>query len=501
MTSNLTISAAIRAKALPHFKLQNILLVVSTFCIASVFYVTRAKEDASFSSETAFENGSSSGQPYNAPAATNGTFGVQATQTVGDVVTKALTFYGLLNTAQKASLQLTYSNSLARKWSNLPCGTSCRNGLQLGTNLTAVQYAAATELIKTALGTGTNEGADEYRKLNLAEAYLHANGGGNSYDSTLRWIAFLNPPTATGAWMLQVGGHHYAANIAFNNGHVIGATPFFTALEPKTFTYNSVAYDPLGQERDAFRVLFGSLSAAQLTAAQSSSSFSDCVMVPGESNGGTATFPAATQGQSVGSLTAAQQNLVIAVLQTYVGDIDAATAAYMLNNYTTDLASTYILFRGSGTVGTPSTFLTTQGDYMRIAGPNVWIEFSCQRGIVIQGQIHYHSIWRDRSHDYGVDLTGASIDEAVVSTENTSVSPKQLTVFPNPVASSFNLNLPEGVSNGEINLIDAAGKTVYSVEQFDGTNVTIDMNSFPQGHYFLTVKDRTHYYTSKIVKL
>jgi hypothetical protein len=57
------------------------------------------------------------------------------------------------------------------------------------------------------------------------------------------------------------------------------------------------------------------------------------------------------------------------------------------------LDETYIAFSGS-------TALATKNDYVRIDGPNVWIEFTVQGGIVMSG-VHYHSIWRDHTRDYG----------------------------------------------------------------------------------------------------
>ncbi|MEY4576379.1 MAG: hypothetical protein RL701_1082, partial [Pseudomonadota bacterium] len=42
--------------------------------------------------------------------------------------------------------------------------------------------------------------------------------------------------------------------------------------------------------------------------------------------------------------------------------------------------------------------------YMRIDGPRAWIEVSCQAGVVIQGQTHYHTIFRDKTYDYGGTL-------------------------------------------------------------------------------------------------
>ena len=47
----------------------------------------------------------------------------------------------------------------------------------------------------------------------------------------------------------------------------------------------------------------------------------------------------------------------------------------------------------------PSADLDDRGDYVRIDGPHVWIEFACQ------GSDHYHTIWRDRATDYGAEFS------------------------------------------------------------------------------------------------
>ncbi|WP_461105034.1 DUF3500 domain-containing protein [Spirosoma koreense] len=45
--------------------------------------------------------------------------------------------------------------------------------------------------------------------------------------------------------------------------------------------------------------------------------------------------------------------------------------------------------------------MITANDYFRIDGPRVWIEYSTQGGIVIRTPPHPHSVWRDRTGDYG----------------------------------------------------------------------------------------------------
>lgn len=487
-TTYMVVSKAVTSQ---RFNLHNILLAFSAAAIAGMFIFSSNGSDVSQ------EN------PDQAPAVITTTLkkgGQGNEKSVDNIVEDAQTFYNMLSSSQQTTLQQDYTTTLARKWSNLPCGTSCRNGLQLGTDLTSEQYAAAMQVIKDALSTTSNEGYDEFYQMNKAEAYLHANGGGSGYDSTLRWISFLNAPSATGPWMLQFGGHHFAANIAFNEGHVIGATPYFMGLEPKTFTYESVYYDPLGDEQTAMSNALAALSSSQLSTALLSQSFSDIVMSPGETNGGTSTFPAVALGQPVSSLTTDQKALIMDVVELYTGDMDDATAAYMYALYEDEIDQTYIAYHGSGSSGSASSFLVAQGDYFRLSGPHLWIEFSCQGGVIISNQIHYHTIWRDRVHDYGVDLTGDAIDgDGTTGIAENSKSVK-ISVHPNPAADNVTAKLPESVTNATIVITDLQGRTVRTVSNFSGSKVQLDTDYLAKGSYVLKITDKTHKYSSKFSK-
>ena len=336
-----------------------------------------------------------------------------------DVVTKALAFKATLTTAQQATLQQTYTASLARKWSNLPCGANCRNGIQFST-LTSAQLTAALAVIQAAMGTVPNEGSDEFNQIRLADDYLAANGGGSGYGSGIYFISFLNTPTTTGAWMLQFGGHHYAANISYNNGHVVATTPHFYGLEPLSFITNGTTYAPLMTEHDNMTNMLASLSTTQLATAKLSQTFSDLTLVPGETNGGSGTFPATKVGIAVSTLSAAQQLLVLEAMKPWVKDMDDTVATNLLTIYQNELSGTYIAYTGNGTSGDAGTFLNANTNYARIDGPGVWIEFVCQSGVVFRNQIHYHTIWRDHLRDYGADLSlTTALDNTTAVTSKT----------------------------------------------------------------------------------
>ncbi len=321
----------------------------------------------------------------------------RSVSTVADVVAKAVAFKATLTSAQITTLEKTFTNALAQNWSNLPCGAMCRNGIQFG-NLSAVQLAAAKEVIAAASGTTVNEGYDEFLQINLADSVLQTVGG-SGYGKGIYFISFLNTPTATGAWMLQFGGHHYAANIAFNGGQVVGASPTFEGVEPKLYRVASGAYyAPMNQERAGMQVMLASLSTAHLATAKLSTSFSDVLLGPGKDG----QFPATKVGIKVSTLTTLQQTNVLNAMLPWIKDVDDASSATLQGIYQNDLANTYISYatNTSAVAGDSSTFLTANTDYVRIDGPNVWIEFVCQNGVVFSG-VHYHTIYRDHNRDYG----------------------------------------------------------------------------------------------------
>jgi len=317
---------------------------------------------------------------------------------VEKIVCLANSFLATLTSTQQSSVAITLNLTNAKRWSNLPCALSCRNGL-LFSSLSTAQQTAALALIQAASGTATNNGYEEFQTIRAADDYLGTKQSG--YGSGNYVIAFLGTPSTTGKWMLQFGGHHYAQNITYDNGQITSITPMHEAVEPNgSFTVNSTTYSsPLSSELTAVREMLASFSSSELSSAKISSTFSDCLMVPGST---TNTFPSTKQGIQVGTLSSSVQAKVLAVIAEWVNDADPTTAASYLTTYQNELASTYVTYssNANGTSGNASSFFTANTDYVRVDGPSVWIEFVCQNGVVISGQIHYHTVFRDHVRDY-----------------------------------------------------------------------------------------------------
>ena len=312
------------------------------------------------------------------------------------VVCLAEAFEATLTSTQLATLQLSYTLANVEHWSNLPLGIIGRNGLQFST-LSSTQLTAALELAQAAL---SERGYTRLQHIRGADDILNAANSGMEWGSGNYFIAFYGTPSTTSPWMLQINGHHFALNHTFN-GTDTSATPYFLGVEPVVY--------PVGQ--DLFLAMDGPQKAAYgLTqsvygnsSALLSGTFDDVVMGV---NGSTAidtnypqTYPTSGRGVLYSALTQDEQRQVREMIEAWVNDIDPSTAQALLRVYEdpTALASTYVGYAGDGT-------LAVQGDYIRVDGPRVWIEFVVQNGIAWPSSYHFHTIWRDKTADYGGDF-------------------------------------------------------------------------------------------------
>ena len=270
-------------------------------------------------------------------------------------------------------------------WSNFPAGAfTGRQGVQLG-DLTAEQRTAALAVVASLL---SEQGYIQVLGILAADDYLGANdggGGGANFGSDNYTLALYGAPSSDSAWTMQFGGHHLAVHVTVGGG-TISASPFFTGVEPLTFTQDGVEYSPMVAEQDAVFGLLDSLDDTQLAAAKLSGIYDDLAAGPGVDND----YPA-SEGILYGDLTADQQALVRTIIGLWVGDADESIAQPLIGAYESQLAATRIAWAGS-------TDRDTLDSYLRIDGPRVWIEYINTKG---QGAVHCHTVYRDKTIDYG----------------------------------------------------------------------------------------------------
>ncbi|MGI5460150.1 DUF3500 domain-containing protein [Streptomyces sp. CA-249302] len=319
------------------------------------------------------------------------TTATSASSSVSDVVDAANTFLDTLDDDQQSEVLLDFTEANATAWSNLPCGSTCRVGIEFST-LSDTQLTAAKAVVEAATGTGSGTGYDQVSQILAADDYLGETASG--YGSGNYYLAFLGTPSTSGTWQLHFGGHHLAVNLTYKDGEVEGTTPYFVGVEPTSWTEDGTSYEPLAAQSDAMQSMLSSLSTSELSEAKLSESFSDVLLGPGDDGD----FPTTKEGLAVSELTSAQQKLVLAAIAPWVEVADDTTAESVLSTYESELDETYIAYSGG-------TDFDTQGDYVRIDGPGVWIEFVCQDGVVYTSKIHYHTVYRDHNTDYGGEFS------------------------------------------------------------------------------------------------
>jgi hypothetical protein len=288
---------------------------------------------------------------------------------------------------------LAWSREDAAKWSNFPqeFAHPQRVGISFS-ELNETQIKAAKALMAYVLDDKTlNEGFDEAEGIMAADNLLGSlPGKSGTFGSGNYYIAFLGEPSATSRWELQFGGHHLAFSNTYKDGKLIGMTPSFRGVEPMTpIDANGRHYQPMEQERLAFRNILDALSENELATAKLSETFSDILLGPGKDNA----FPLKKTGLKVGLLSKDIQKMVLRAISLYVKDLSSNEANDILATYSKELNETYIAFSGTKA-------LNKAGDYIRIDGPGVWIEYNTQPSRDIP-PTHAHSIWRDHRSDYG----------------------------------------------------------------------------------------------------
>ena len=290
-----------------------------------------------------------------------------------------------------AEFQKPYTIADAKKWSNFPpAGYPDRVGPTLG-DFTPEQRGLIKAILLDAASLTSNEGFDELEQVLNADDYLAENtSDGAGFASSNYHIALLGTPAATGTWQLYFGGHHFAMTNTYKDGVLVGATPSFRGVEPFVpFTQNGRENAPMLQEQAAFAALFAALTPEELALAKLSATYTNIIAGPQQDDA----IPTAPEGLRLVDASAPVQALALAAIETYVRDINATGADAIMARYASEIADTFIGYSGTATVD-------AENDYVRIDGPSVWIEFSLQPGRSIEG-IHPHSVWRDKTADYG----------------------------------------------------------------------------------------------------
>lgn len=260
-------------------------------------------------------------------------------------------------------------------------------------------------------------------------------------DPGLYYLRVFGEPGGPGPWGWRFGGHHVSLNNLVVDGAVVATTPCFLGADPAVSPLlGGAVARPLGRVEDLARELVRSLppglaaravllarAPADIVTANRTRIADGDRVVPlvgiwrGESFADRAEqaklqavsdaidddagyrdaehaaleYTAVPKGLPASELDAGQRELLRALLGTYLGRVPDGVSPAARYADDTALDAVHLAWAGSTEPGAPH--------YYRLQGPRLLAEWDNTQ----RGANHAHSVWRDPTADFGLDVLGA----------------------------------------------------------------------------------------------
>ena len=324
-------------------------------------------------------------------------------QTIDDTAAAAEAFLATLSQEQREQVLHDYDDDTrTTSWSNFPVSFVQRAGIDL-TDLTPEQRAAAMEVVEALL---SDDGYATVTGIIGGDEFLLERSSSGEASLGRYYIAFFGDPSTSGAWEVQLGGHHLGINATLDGaaGDITFA-PTHLGVQPAVYTDEAGdEVQPIAFMYEAAFAFYDSLTDKQRAALYQGEQVQTMVCAPG----GTCDYPTGT-GLSGADLTAEQRQLLLDLAACWVGLADEETTATALAEIEATLDQTWVSWSGA------TTYDTTAGDgiYVQVSGPEVYIELASQQGsagadvegYVTAGWGHVHTVYRDPGNDYAGSVT------------------------------------------------------------------------------------------------
>ncbi|MCH9039381.1 MAG: DUF3500 domain-containing protein [Chloroflexi bacterium] len=309
------------------------------------------------------------------------------------VTRAAKSFLASLSADERESTLFSVDSDAWRRWSNVH-PYLMRHGAFMD-ELAQTQRDLGMELLRESLSPRGFKTAQDIMRLN--ESILEITGRDDEYGEWLYWLSIMGEPSDTQPWGWQIDGHHLIINYFVLGGQVV-ATPTFMGSEPVAVDSGKYAGTRVFQAEEenglALGMSFTPDQRAKATIAEE---------LPGDvfTSAFRDNFEMRYEGIGYDELSSGQQNLVMAIAETYLGRMPEAHAKAKMAEVRAHLDKTYIAWIGG--------FSKDSVFYYRVHSPVVLIEFDHQRGIALDDdeptRNHIHTVVRTpNGNDYGKDL-------------------------------------------------------------------------------------------------
>ena len=315
------------------------------------------------------------------------------------MATAASRLLGSLTAEQRQQASFAFAADERTHWHFIPTEMFPRKGLLIR-SMTPPQRALAHDLLKAGLSQRGYLTASSIMDLETvlkalesaerAAAAQPPRGQVLERDPEKYFFSVFGSPSDTVTWGWRVEGHHVSLHFTVVNGTLVASSPTFFGSNPAEVREGpKQGLRILGAEEDAARAFVQSLDAAQRSKAIiNPTAPADMVTMANVD-----ITPLSPAGLEAGAMTASQRDLLMKLLDVYIGKMAADIAEARLARVR-KAGVEKIAFAWAGEIE------RGRKHYYRVQGPTFLIEYDNTQN---DGN-HIHSVWRDFNGDFGRDL-------------------------------------------------------------------------------------------------
>jgi hypothetical protein len=324
---------------------------------------------------------------------------IAAERSSSAMATAATRFLAGLTPDQRQQATFAFDAEERMRWHFVPFETYPRKGLTIK-EMNQGQRKLAHDLIKAGLSTRGYLTASSIMDLETVLGAIEAANRAAAAqpprnpplvrDPERYFFSIFGTPSAKDTWGWRVEGHHVSLHFTVVNGTLVAGSPTFFGSNPAEVREGpKKGLRLLAAEEDAARTLLESLDASQRAKAIFDPKAPNDMITMANVD----ITPLSPTGLAAESMTAAQRDLLMKLVDVYTGfmapDIAADRQARLKK-----AGLEKIGFAWAGEVE------RGKKHYYRIQGPTFLVEFDNTQN---DGN-HIHSVWRDFNGDFGRDL-------------------------------------------------------------------------------------------------
>ncbi len=294
-------------------------------------------------------------------------------------------FLAALDDAKEAQARFAFDDDERFNWHFTPVQ---RQGLAYR-ELSRGERRLADRLLASAL---SRDGLDKAFGIMFLDQILFEREGRDIRDPDRYFVTIFGEPGDQGPWGWRVEGHHLSLNFTLQDGRLVSTSPAFMGSNPAIVREGSYeGLEVLADEQRLARELLGLFSGdarAQIVFEEEAPRDIFTSNLPRVDIGAPIGLPAR-------DMTPQQAEALMGLIRVYLDRMRPELAQAELEKImATDTGGIHFAWAGSADIGA--------AHYYRIHGPTFLIEYDNTQS----DANHVHSVWRDLTNDFGVDVLG-----------------------------------------------------------------------------------------------